>query len=61
MITNEKGTRNIEFHCDGCSEAFDTETNDFQSALAKVKEDGWTIQKDEKIGWLHWCPICTDK
>lgn len=61
MITREKGTKNIVFNCDGCSEVEDTETDDFMDALSIVKKAGWRIQKDVGNEWIHWCPICGDK
>jgi hypothetical protein len=60
MITREKGSRNVVFNCDGCSEIEDTETDDFTDAVSIVKRAGWTIIKDDDE-WMHWCPVCADK
>jgi hypothetical protein len=60
MITREKGSHNIVFHCDGCSEVADTGTDDFDEALEMAKLEGFTMKKEDDE-WQHWCAICSDK
>lgn len=57
MITREKGTSDVVFHCDGCSEMFNSETNDFTKALDKLKAERWGMQK-EGGEWEHYCEAC---
>ena len=57
MITREKGSRNVVFNCDGCSEVFETEAKDFADALDKLKAEKWGMEKDGEE-WMHYCPSC---
>ncbi|MCV0384872.1 MAG: hypothetical protein K5821_00340 [Nitrobacter sp.] len=55
MIDRQGGRILIE--CDSCDEVLDTETGEFDEALALMKREGWSVRKiaDE---WLHGCPSC---
>lgn len=54
----EKTNHNeIMFVCDGCGEAEQTGSTDFQEALAEVKQAGW-IAKKENNEWQHFCKDC---
>lgn len=59
-LEREKGTRHVQFACDGCPEALDTETDDFGEARAAMKRAGWTTTK---VGsdWLHHCRDCSEE
>jgi hypothetical protein len=47
----------LVFHCDSCSECFESETDDFKTAWENAKRDGW---RAKKVGteWVHECPNC---
>lgn len=47
----------ITFECDDCSEILETSEDDWNTAWAMAKHDGWTSRKiaDE---WNHLCPDC---
>jgi hypothetical protein len=44
--------------CDGCGEAYETETPDFQDALTSFKASGGKlslVDQGKQRTWLHWC------
>lgn len=47
----------VVFDCDGCSNDFDSDTNDSREAVAEVKKDGWIVRKAGD-DWEHYCPVC---
>lgn len=51
-ITRDGG--DIVFHCEDCSEYFETETSDFRDAVDAVKGAGWLIIRTSE--WEHRCP-----
>ena len=55
----EEGT--VVFDCDGCSEDFDTEEQDFQDGVDALKAAGWEITKDARGEWAHYCPPCREE
>jgi uncharacterized C2H2 Zn-finger protein len=52
----------LVFHCDSCTELFESETDDFNEAWSNAKREGWTVRK-MKVGmegeWFHKCPECS--
>lgn len=55
MIERHEGQ--VVFECDACPEELETDEDDFHTALALFKREGW---KAEKVGseWVHTCPSC---
>lgn len=53
--------KSITFYanCDFCSESFDTDEEEFLSAVAAMKKEGWKVFK-EKGEWQHQCPSCQE-
>jgi len=60
MITRERHTKHITFHCDGCSEVFVSDTDNFTDAYSDAKKDGFTSRKEDNE-WVHYCAICAGK
>lgn len=53
-VHNIKGS--IAFSCDGCPEAIETETSDFNEARQEFRQAGW---HSAKFGtWMDYCPDC---
>ncbi len=47
-----------------CSEVeeFDMEEHNWPDMVAKAKENGWMITRNEDDdGWDHTCPACSEK
>lgn len=55
MIDRQHG--NLVFECDSCSETFEAESKDFNTAWSAAKAEGWTATKNGDF-WLHGCPEC---
>jgi uncharacterized C2H2 Zn-finger protein len=55
MIDRQRGKILVE--CDSCDQVLDTETDDFTTALALVRREGWRMRKIAGE-WLHGCPKC---
>jgi hypothetical protein len=55
VLDRQRGV--ILFECDSCDEVLDTETKDFDEALANLRRAEWSARK---IGrdWIHGCPKC---
>jgi len=56
-------TRNhriISFECDDCGDVIDTGMEDFYTALAYIKRNGW---QTVRVGndWEHRCSDCTEE
>lgn len=60
MTIERDAFRNIIYECDACPEAIETDEEDWNPALTRMKEAGWASRKmvDE---WMHFCPICKAK
>jgi len=57
MITRIHGK--IVFECDACGEVFDTEIDDFPTALILLRGEQWISRKAlEEDDWSHYCPTC---
>ncbi len=51
----------IKFECDKCHENLDTATDDFPTAVAMLRREGWTALPPldlEHGNWRHRCPKC---
>ena len=48
----------IAFECDGCDEALDTGTADFNEAREELKAERWQTRNGGGDVWLHYCPSC---
>lgn len=57
MALSRDRDKEIYFECDGkrCAEVLETNCFDFESALEKLEEEGWTYRKTAD-GWKHYCP-----
>ncbi len=53
-VERDTKSREICFVCDACGSLHDTNTDNWNEALAEIKEEGWKIRK---IGedWVHCC------
>lgn len=49
----------IEFECDDCGEALETETDLFQEAVDCLKDNEWRFEKFDDV-WCHYCPACAE-
>jgi hypothetical protein len=49
-------------YCDGndCKEDYDTDAEDFYSAIDEIKREGWACKKINGE-WLHLCPACAQR
>lgn len=51
----------INFICDDCGDALETDEKVFLVALEMFKENGWEYTKDEDSSeFVHYCPACSD-
>ena len=55
MIDRQHGMIVVE--CDSCDQVLETETDDFETARAVMRREGWKIRKIADV-WLHGCPRC---
>ena len=55
MLDRQHGT--IVFECDSCNEVLETETRNFDGALAILKRKDWKAQKIGEL-WIHACHNC---
>jgi len=55
MLDRQHGK--IVFECDSCDAVLDTETGDFDEALAIMKREEWKVQKIGQV-WIDACPKC---
>jgi len=56
-------TRNhglVSFECDDCGDVLETSLEDFYTALAFAKRNGWEAIRVENE-WKHRCPNCTEE
>lgn len=56
-MSHERTGGRVTFQCDTCPEAAETDTGDFNEALAEVKSDGWQAYPVRGV-WCHACPAC---
>ena len=56
-MTVHRSYNEIEFHCDGCHEVFESQTKDFEEAVELLQEADWATRKTGK-DFLHICPDC---
>lgn len=45
--------------CDHCPEDYDTEEDEFYSAVEAMKREGWRVAKVQGQ-WDHTCPDCQE-
>lgn len=56
-MSMERVKGEIVFTCDECDDVLETETDDFEQALAELREADWKpVSTDE--GWIHLCDLC---
>jgi hypothetical protein len=59
MIIQNRHTRNWEATCDRCSNGnTEVEADDFREAVRILKEEGWSVYKNEDDEWTHACIDC---
>lgn len=56
-MTIEKYGHTFQATCDYCPEDLDTDEDEFMSAVASMKRQGWKVFK-EGAEWCHKCPDC---
>lgn len=58
-MSSERNGGVVVFHCDSCPDSFESESSDFNTALADAKADGWRAYL---VGndWCHACPACRE-
>lgn len=55
----EKSGSTFIAQCDFCSNHFDTDEDEWQAAVDRMKKELWRIFK--KMGeWFHRCPVCCE-
>lgn len=60
-MSQEKVKGEIVFTCDNCEDIFETQEQDFRTAVSSLKGEGWKIVKnDETNQWEHYCPDCAE-
>lgn len=57
MTVETTRQRTIQFLCDDCGQALDTERFRFPDALDVMRAQGWRAVKDGD-GWRHLCEDC---
>lgn len=55
MSIDRDAFRCITYECDACNETLDTDEEEWGSALAKMKAEGWVSRKVVNE-WMHFCP-----
>lgn len=55
MITRIYGK--IVFECDSCGDTLETETKEFDEALAQLRRENWKAAKFGDV-WQHLCNEC---
>lgn len=57
LLRRAKGQ--LVFECDECGVThYSGEHADFTAFLVEIKDEGWSIRKDEDGEWMHICPDC---
>lgn len=59
MIERDGGA--ISASCDGCTEDHTAFTDDWQEALAELRQEGWRIRRGKDGEWEHHCPGCLEE
>lgn len=57
-MLSKMGMLTFVANCEDCPEQHVTDEDDFFSALAEIKREGWRVTKDETDNWIHLCPNC---
>ena len=59
-MTVDKQHGRFVFECDECTSTFEAPTTDaFFDALARIKEEGWIVTRNEDdTEWVHTCDAC---